>query len=269
MRGGRRHGASSARARGWLAQLIESHDFSLVFQPIFDLNDGSLFAAEALVRFSPWSSKPPDAVIAQAHQLGLGVELEVAIVEAAIAHIDEIPADALLAVNGGALALASGGIRQALADGEPSKLIVELTEQVGRDGQPQLADVLARMHADGVRVAIDDPGAQLAVMADPVGLAPDFIKADRAAAGASVDEAAQAAGDQALLQRARARGASIIAERIETDAALAAVHKLGIRYGQGFHLAHPAQASELQEAVRRGGTRVSASRRRADPSARS
>ncbi len=256
-RGRWRRGPFSARDRGWLAQLVESHDFSLVFQPIFDLSDGSLFAAEALVRFSPWSSKSPDAVIAHAHQLGLGVELEAAIVEAAIEHVHELPGDALLAVNVGPLALVSEAVLRALAEGEPGRLIVELTEHASLDGDSLLVEALAQLHADGVRLAIDDPGIRLAVMAGAAGPVVAFIKADCAERATSVS-APSAPPGPALLRRARARDASIIAERIETAATLAAVQQLGIRYGQGFHLAHPAPASELQDAVRRGALHIAA-----------
>ncbi len=67
-----------------------------MFQPIFDLENGSMLAAEALVRFSAWGSKTPQAVISLAHRVGLGVELEVAIVQAALAHLGELPPTALL-----------------------------------------------------------------------------------------------------------------------------------------------------------------------------
>ena len=122
-----------AAARAWVEQIVAARDFSLVFQPIFDLEDGSMLAAEALVRFSAWGSKTPAAVIALAHRVGLGIELEVAIAQAALAHLAELPPTALLSLNAGSAALASGGITDALLDAPAERVIVELTEQLQVD----------------------------------------------------------------------------------------------------------------------------------------
>ena len=104
-----------------------------MFQPIFDLENGSMLAAEALVRFSAWGSKTPQAVISLAHRVGLGVELEVAIVQAALAHLGELPPTALLSSTRVPRALVSGGITEALAQATPEHVVVELTEQTRVD----------------------------------------------------------------------------------------------------------------------------------------
>ena len=136
-------GSREAAARDWVEQIVGSRDFSLVFQPIFDLENGSMFAAEALVRFSAWGSKTPMAVIELAHRVGLGVELEVAIVRAALAHLGELPPGAKLSLNAGPEALASGGVTAALAEAQAERVIVELTEQTRVDEHPQLVGALA------------------------------------------------------------------------------------------------------------------------------
>ena len=49
---------------------------ALVFQPIYDVTTGRCFAVEALTRFSGQPVRSPDVWFAEAHELGVGVELE-------------------------------------------------------------------------------------------------------------------------------------------------------------------------------------------------
>jgi EAL domain-containing protein (putative c-di-GMP-specific phosphodiesterase class I) len=49
-------------------------------------------------------------------------------------------------------------------------------------------------------------------------------------------------------------GAQIIAEGVETEHELAVVRRLGIRYAQGYHLAHPATIDGLADTSRRRPT---------------
>lgn len=47
-------------------------------------------------------------------------------------------------------------------------------------------------------------------------------------------------GIAALVQLATASGADVIAEGVETEGEPAALIDIDVRYGQGYHLAHPA-----------------------------
>jgi EAL domain-containing protein (putative c-di-GMP-specific phosphodiesterase class I) len=49
-------------------------------------------------------------------------------------------------------------------------------------------------------------------------------------------------------------GSQIIAEGVETEDELAVVRRLGIRYAQGYHLAHPATIDGLADTPRRRPT---------------
>jgi EAL domain-containing protein (putative c-di-GMP-specific phosphodiesterase class I) len=251
-------GAHEAAVRGWIEGLVQSRDFSLVFQPIFELDRGSMLAAEALVRFSAWGSKRPEAVIAQAHRVGLGVDLEVAIVEAAVAHLGELPDDALLSLNAGPTALASGRIATALEAVEAEQVIVELTEQIKVDDYPHLAASLRAVRDTGARFAVDDAGAGFASLMHILKLAPDFIKLDGELINSIDIDPVRRSLAAALMRFAEETGAVLIAECIETPAELHALRELGVRYGQGFHLARPAPASELSQLLKRAAATLAA-----------
>jgi EAL domain-containing protein (putative c-di-GMP-specific phosphodiesterase class I) len=251
-------GAREEAVRSWIEQVVQGRDFSLVFQPIFELDGGSMLAAEALVRFSAWGSKRPEAVIAQAHRVGLGVELEVAIVEAAVAHLSELPGEALLSLNAGPTALASGRIAGALDGVEAERVIVELTEQIRVDDYPHLAGSLRALRDTGARFAVDDAGAGFASLMHILKLAPDFIKLDGELIKSIDIDPVRRSLAAALMRFAEETGAVLIAECIETPAELHALRELGVRYGQGFHLARPAPASDLSQLLERAAATLAA-----------
>ncbi len=246
-------------ARAWVEQIVASRDFSLVFQPIFDLENGSMLAAEALVRFSAWGSKTPQAVISLAHRVGLGVELEVAIVQAALAHLGELPPTALLSVNAGPAALVSGDITEALVQATPEHVIVELTEQTRVDDRhPQLMSTMQELRGTGARLAIDDAGSGFASLMHILRLGPDYIKLDgELISSIDVDPVRRSLANS-LMRFASETGSVTIAERIETAAELHALRELGVRYGQGFHLARPVPASDLPRALARAAAGLAA-----------
>jgi hypothetical protein len=71
-------GAERIAARERIEWAMDERQFEIVYQPVFDLRDGSMFALETLARFAPEPYRPPDVWLAEAHQAGLGVELELA-----------------------------------------------------------------------------------------------------------------------------------------------------------------------------------------------
>lgn len=246
--------AQENAARGRIEHVLQAREFSLAYQPIFELHSGALFAVEALTRFS--DGEPPDARIAQAHHVGLGVELEVAVVEQAIAQLERLPCGATLALNAGPTALSSGRISRTIACVDPSRVIVELTEQIRVDDYPHLAEVLQELRRTGVRLAVDDAGAGFAGLAHILKLAPDLIKLDRQlTSGIDIDPVRRSLANS-LMRFASETGAVIVAEGIETAGELDALRALGIQHGQGFHLARPGPISGVRQSVEHGDARI-------------
>ena len=253
-------GAKEHSIRSRVKRILEGPGFSLVFQPIFELEGGGLFCTEALARFGDEPDEPPDIVIAAAHQVGLGVELEAAIIELAAAQLGQLPGWGLLAVNAGPGALASSRVAEALARSDPERIIVELTEHVRVDDYARLADAARALRHMGVRLAIDDAGAGFASLMHILKLAPDFIKLDRElVTGIDLDPVRRSLVES-LLRFADETGALIIAECIETEADLGALRDLDVRYGQGFYLARPGPLSAIRQAIKDGSARMRAQR---------
>ncbi|MEA2214858.1 MAG: hypothetical protein QOK19_419 [Solirubrobacteraceae bacterium] len=249
-------GAERVARRERIERMIGGREFTIAFQPIFDLASGEVSAVEALARFAGEPYRAPDVWVTEAHQAGLGVELELVLLKAAVEHLEQIPPNAVLALNAGPDALSSVAIAETLAGADPARLVIELTEHVAVEDYPALDEALAALRAGGVRLAIDDAGAGFASMMHILRLAPEFIKLDRQLiSGIDLDPVRRSLAGS-LMRFAEETGATIVAEGVETGSELSVLDELGIRHAQGFYLARPVPIEELAPAGRAGAARV-------------
>jgi EAL domain-containing protein (putative c-di-GMP-specific phosphodiesterase class I)/putative methionine-R-sulfoxide reductase with GAF domain len=225
--------------RGRVDRFLKGRGLTHLFQPVFDLTSGDCFAVEALARFSGRLKRAPDIWFAEAHAMGIGVELEIASVKGALSSLPLLPENITLCVNAGPEAIFSDEMCQLLATCESRRVVVELTEQTKVDDYPGLSSVLDQLGLLGVRLAIDDTGAGFASFAHILKLAPDIIKLDRELTSGIDQDPVRAALATALVSFASRIGAEIIAEGIETAAELDVLRNLGIHYGQGHLLCRP------------------------------
>jgi EAL domain-containing protein (putative c-di-GMP-specific phosphodiesterase class I)/DNA-binding NarL/FixJ family response regulator len=211
----------------------------MAFQPIFDLAGRAIVGYEALARFAGEPPRPPDVWFAEAASLGLGVDLELTAVRMAIAEAERIPSHAYLSVNVSHHAATSAEILDLLGKGPLGRMVIEITEHEQVQDYDALLEGVRELRAFGVRLAIDDAGAGYASLRHTLRLAPDIIKLDTSITrGIDVDRARRALA-HALISFAAEMEMVIVAEGIETPDELAAMLDLGVRYGQGFHLARP------------------------------
>ena len=103
-----------------------------------------------------------------------------------------------------------------------------------------LARSLQPLRDLGVRIAIDDAGAGYASLRHTLALGPDIVKVDISLTRSIDMDRGRRALASALISFADEMDMTIIAEGIETEAELTTLLDLGVRYGQGYHLAEPA-----------------------------
>ena len=70
---------------------LANRKFESVFQPIVELKSGGVVGAEALTRFEARPDCPPDMWFAEAREVGLGVELEMAALRSALSQLESPP----------------------------------------------------------------------------------------------------------------------------------------------------------------------------------
>jgi EAL domain-containing protein (putative c-di-GMP-specific phosphodiesterase class I) len=209
----------------------------MVFQPIFDLADGQLLGHEALARFA--GDRTPDVWFAEAHDVGLGVELELLAVTEAIRTFDQ--PDGYLSVNLSPEALRSPALQSFLRQSPDAKrLVLELTEHAVIDDYETVAGCIAQVREVGARLAVDDAGSGFASMRHIIDLAPDIVKIDRSIIDHVDIDPAREALVRSLAQFAVSIGAVVVAEGIEREEEVSMCRALGVAAGQGYLLARPA-----------------------------
>ena len=217
--------------------LEQAEPIRSVYQPIVALATGQVVGYEALARFSNPTRRDPESWFAEAHECGLGAELEAAAIRAALEPLGR-PVGTLLSLNVSPSALFSDIVRAALPT-DLTDLVIELTEhEFVSDGQA-LAGTLAELRERGALIAIDDAGAGYAGLRQVMRVRPDIVKLDRDLIGGIHTDPARMALVESLVRFARRTGASVCAEGIESLDDVAALSDLDVEWGQGIALARP------------------------------
>jgi EAL domain-containing protein (putative c-di-GMP-specific phosphodiesterase class I) len=227
-----------ARREG-IRRVLAGEGFSVVLQPIVELDGGRVVAAEALGRFVVEPVRPPDVWFAEAAALGLGVELELAAIRAALAHLGALPAGVRLSLNVSPESLLAPELAELLAPVPGERLALELTEHAPVADYAALEAAVAGLRGRGVQLMIDDAGAGFSSLKHVLGLHPDVIKLDLSLTRDIDSDPVRRALAASLVAFGREIGAAIVAEGIETPGELEALRSLGVTHGQGFYLARP------------------------------
>lgn len=114
----------------------------------------------------------------EAFEVGRGTELELAAVRSALAHLDQAPVSAFLAVNVSAATASAPELADLLATVPLDRIALELTEHAPIDDHGPLLSALEPLRARGLRIAVDDAGTGYSSLRHILRLRPDIIKLD-------------------------------------------------------------------------------------------
>jgi len=239
---------------------LEQGEFLLHYQPIYDLAEGRLAGAEALVRWlhPRRGLVSPNAFIPLAEETGLIRDLGAWVLEQAclqLARWHQEGLDLYLGVN-----ISSRQIPdalplewlQALATRHglpPERLVLEITEGVLLADTPRTKAWLEGVRDLGLRIALDDFGTGYSSLAYLKRFSMDSLKIDRAFVGDMERNPADRALVEAILAMARSLGLDVVAEGVENEGQLATLRRLGCRYAQGSHLSGPLPAEGFSDLV--------------------
>ncbi|MEK6720363.1 MAG: EAL domain-containing protein [Chloroflexota bacterium] len=218
---------------------IEEQAFTPVFQPIVDLATATTVGYEALTRFA--DGVRPDRRFAEAAAVGLGLELEVATLTAAIAAARELPGDGFLSLNVSPQLVLEGNRLAGLLLGASAPVVLEITEHAPVDDYPALRGAIDRL-GSSVRFAADDAGAGYSSFRHIVELRPDFVKLDIGLVRAIGQDPVRRAFVAGLVHFAQETGYILIAEGVETREERTALQALTVGLGQGYLFGRPAPA---------------------------
>jgi len=234
-------GRSAAELRAEIRGVMAKRAYRPVFQVLVGSHSGEVVGYEALTRFD--NGEQPDIYFATAWTVGLGAELELATLAAAIRQSRQLPAGRWLNLNVSPSLLRDPARLRRVIAGAGRPVVIEITEHEEVTEYGELRAALALL--GGVQTAVDDAGAGRANFGHIVELQPDFVKLDLILIHGVDTDLGRQAMVVAMCHFARVTGSKVIAEGIETAEEAETVEKLGVDYLQGYWCGRPKPAEEL------------------------
>jgi diguanylate cyclase (GGDEF)-like protein/PAS domain S-box-containing protein len=130
---------------------------------------------------------------------------------------------------------------------DPARITVELTESALRHDDGDAEAILGELRRLGLQLALDDFGAGYSSLSRLREMPMETLKIDRAFLREVPQSAEAAAIVTAILSLARALGRTAVAEGVETEEQRAFLEAEGCPHLQGFLLARPMPAAEVEE----------------------
>ena len=246
----------TAQEAQWLNQIIAAEELHVLFQPIVDANQQTIYGYEALIRgpkTSPLYS--PLRLFDVATQTGQLVELDLLCRRLAIHRFAALELPGLLFLNVMPLTIVERDFREGLTLGfirdsglPPERVVIELTEHVPIHDYDLMRQAVAHYRDMGFQVALDDLGAGHSSLRHWSELRPDFVKLDRHFISGIDKEPAKREFLRSILDVARSLDCQLIAEGVETAAEHLCLWELdrGLALLQGFYFARPSQQPPLE-----------------------
>ncbi|MEL4431712.1 EAL domain-containing protein [Shewanella mangrovisoli] len=238
-----------------LKQAISRNELSLVYQPKFCLRKGSLTGLEALLRWHHSELGPisPAEFIPLAEETGIINQIGHWVINHAcqqLAEWSELGFDDIsMAVNLSARQLKAdiiSTIEVALAvSGLPAKALeLELTESMIMGNPQESVNILSKLKALGLTIAVDDFGTGYSSLSYLKRFPIDTLKIDREFVRDITNDPDDAAITSAIIALAHSLELNVVAEGVETQEQLNFLALQGCDQVQGFLLSKPLSAQD-------------------------
>jgi diguanylate cyclase (GGDEF)-like protein len=242
-----------------LRAALPRNEFTLFYQPVVDLVTNRIVGLEALIRWAHPTRGllPPADFITLTEETGLIVPIGQWVLGEAWrqAHVwqDLVAGQTPLtmAVNLSARQVHHPTLLNELMEVlqtsglPPENLMLEITESVMMDNEPNTMSKLMALRGLGVHLALDDFGTGYSALNYLRRLPADTLKVDRSfvhGVGVRPDDTAIL---QAVITVAKSLKLRVVAEGIETEEQAEQLRTMGCDYGQGFFFARPMAAEKV------------------------
>ncbi|SCL25264.1 diguanylate cyclase (GGDEF) domain-containing protein [Micromonospora pallida] len=256
-----RHAVQRVNVVTRVRSALDEHRMQLDAQPIVDLLTGEVVSHELLIRLRDGRQPPlaPGDFLPTVERDDLIGELDrwvVATATSALADPAAVAAGMRLDVNISARSMESPGfgdwvVRRLRGVGvDADRLGLEVTETAAITNVAAVRNLAGTLRDAGCRLSLDDFGAGFGSFAylkhlpfSTVKIAGDFVRqADRGGADPVLIDA--------VVRAAHGLGMRTVAESVEHAGLVAALHRLGVDSGQGYHLGRPVPLDLLLDRVR-------------------
>jgi len=207
-----------------LRKLLLDDRVEAAFQPIWNLNDGTLLAHEALARIpAEYEISGPQLAFDIAERIGKCADLDQACRRAILDRASAIPEGSMLFVNVSPYSLTHAAFSAeallaefAAAGFGSDRVVLEITER-STVSVPIIEAAVARLRAAGFRIALDDVGAGNAGLEMLRRVPVEYVKIDRGVLLSALQDTMGRAAVMAIVAFASQAGALVVAEGIEDE----------------------------------------------------
>ncbi|UFX44598.1 EAL domain-containing protein [Bradyrhizobium sp. 41S5] len=236
-----------------LREAMTKDEFSLYYQPLYDLHLDRICGFEALLRWHhpKRGLVAPDQFIPIAEEIGLIGPLGEWVLNRACEQAVTWPSEMKLAVNVSAVQFRDPDfidvVVNALAASKlsPRRLELEITESVFLANSSETLATLHKLKALGLRIALDDFGTGYSSLSYLRSFPFDKLKIDKSFVGDATATHGSKSIVRAVISLGRSLGMTTIAEGIETVEQLDHMRAEGCNEAQGFLFSHPVPVTEI------------------------
>ncbi|CAH8241694.1 Diguanylate cyclase [Vibrio aestuarianus] len=256
---------SRVRLQSALYQGVELKQFSLVYQPQFNLHNQTLLGFEALIRWHhpQLGLVSPDEFIPMAEKSGaiqsIGEWVLRTACQQAKQWLDaEYPLDKL-AVNVSAIQLKQSNfieiLTRILSESQlpAHKLEIEITEGFLIENKQKAIHDLQKIAELGVSIALDDFGTGYSSLSYLKGLPLQKLKIDRSFINDIPDDKESNAIVSAILAMGNSLSLIVTAEGIEDEKQMSYLDQIGCHFGQGYYLGRPLSVEDATNLLKKNG----------------
>ena len=230
-----------------ITEVLNNHEVKTVFQPVFHVDQQKVIGYECLSRFTSTPYRTPDIWFQQAESVGLGEELEIMAIEAAIDKMSAFSNDTSFSLNISPEYVINGAVERALTQHIlDKKIVLEVTEHAQITDYRAFRNAVESLRNQGVRLAIDDVGAGYSNFQHILELGADIIKLDISLIRNIDTDTSRKALTAALIAYAKETACEVLAEGVETEEEFHELVRLGINKIQGYFISQPL---ELEQAI--------------------
>jgi diguanylate cyclase (GGDEF)-like protein len=250
-------------AETMLRRALADDTLVALFQPIVDLAEGRVLAAEGLVRIAADDGRlvVPAEFVDVAEETGLIVEVDARMLELAVREYARLadtsgPSLRRVSTNVSARSLEDptfvDRVRRALTwYGVPGSAVrVELTERSLLTTSPVVRESLHRLGTLGIHVGLDDFGTGYSALGYLQRFSLQFLKIDRSFVSRLGSSDRDDAVVAAVVDLAHAHDLVVVAEGVETQEQLDALRRMGCDRAQGYLLGRPMRSADLEDLLR-------------------
>lgn len=256
---------SRVRLQSALYQGVELKQFSLVYQPQFNLHNQTLLGFEALIRWHhpQLGLVSPDEFIPMAEKTGAIQSIGEWVLRTACQQAKQwLDAGYLLdklSVNVSAIQLKQSNFIEMLirilseSQLPAHKLEIEITEGFLIENKQKAIHDLQQIAELGVGIALDDFGTGYSSLSYLKGLPLQKLKIDRSFINDIPDDKESNAIVAAILAMGNSLSLIVTAEGIEDEKQMSYLDQIGCHFGQGYYLGRPLSVEDATNLLKKNG----------------